>query len=82
MDSKLNDLFQGLSSNDIKLDQYGRIVINRPDISAKIADALKPGRLDPLAEAGNGICCGNGSCLSDQLVSMLDRMTGGGRLGR
>lgn len=70
---------EGLKADDLRVDAAGRPVIVNPDIVERLRalGPLKPDPFGPLAD--NGICCGNGSCLSDQLLGMMDRLTGGRR---
>ena len=64
---------------DLKVDRLGRVVIANPDVAKSVREigALDPD-LDSMA-SGDGICCGNDSCLSDQLVDMMNALTTGGR---
>lgn len=73
----LRTLLSQIQPGDIRIDEAGRVVINRPDI----ADRLK--RLKDLAgpvarDDTNIICCGNDSCAkSDDLGAIAERLSKG-----
>ena len=81
MAKELETALKGMTVKDVRVDRLGRIVIINPEVSSKIKEltSITPD-LEELV-AGNGICCGNGACLSEQLVAMLDRVVGGRRPG-
>lgn len=61
---------------DLQLDRFGRVVVTNPELGQAIKESVT---LRPSGEelAGNGICCGNGNCASEMLVSLLERVVGG-----
>lgn len=63
-----------ISPADLRVDARGRVVIADAALAERIkAVAALP--TDPLDEvAGNGICCGNTGCLSEQLVGLFESL--------
>jgi hypothetical protein len=74
--AEIAELLGRLSEKDLRLDRFGRVVIANPEIERDLKAAAS---LDFTGEelAGNGICCGNGSCASPELVSLFQRVVGG-----
>jgi hypothetical protein len=71
----LTELFKGLTTDHVKLDSQGRVVISSSELAASI-EKLGVGRIASELE-GNGICCGNGSCASPELTNLLTRVISG-----
>lgn len=76
MPTNLPELFKTVTVADVAVDRRGRVVIHNPELAAKLAESGSVA-VDPSALEGNGICCGNTGCLSNELVRMLDRLSGG-----
>jgi hypothetical protein len=74
--AQIGESLAKLTERDLRLDRFGRVVILNPDVEREIKEAA---RLESTGEelAGNGICCGNGSCASPELVSLFQRLVGG-----
>lgn len=72
MPNEVGKALEGASLESFRVDSIGRVVLNDAALAAKIRELGPPGGIDEVA--GNGLCCGNGQCLSDELVAMLNKV--------
>ena len=77
MPQDFSDAFKGVTSEHVKLDSRGRVVIDNPEV-AKSLGKLGAAKLPDLDQAaGNVICCGNTGCSSPELTDLLTRVVSG-----
>ena len=70
---------EGVKLDSLRIDSLGRVVIADAAVAEKVKGLGAARALDEAA--GNGLCCGNTQCLSEDLVSMLNHVVRGGRPG-
>jgi|GEM_PF-5111989 len=81
MPQDFSDAFKGVTSEHVKLDSRGRVVIDNPEVAKNLGKlgVAKVPDLDRVAD--NGVCCGNGNCSSPELTNLLTRVISGRSAG-
>lgn len=59
---------------DVSVDDAGNVVIRNPELAKRLREIATRPTIPAEELAGNGICCGNGNCLSDQLVGLFESL--------
>lgn len=80
MPGDFSEVLRNVNPADLKIDSAGRLIIDNAEVAKSVSEAM--GGLKASSEAeGNGICCGNTSCSSPELMDLLNRVVRGGRPG-
>lgn len=69
-DVDLKSLLSQIQPGDIRFDETGRVVVDRPDLAQKLKGI--PGIGSPVAKDDtNIICCGNKKCGQDEFLGSI-----------